>query len=83
VREAEIRNCMDTKRFTKIRELIEVGWKLHSKATEPRLACKNVLNADSEISEDNCHLSSPLLFMSPLAFPAPFIIILSFISYHL
>jgi uncharacterized membrane protein YvbJ len=48
VRAAETRNYRETKRFTKIRESIEVGRELHSKASQPRRACKNVLNTDSE-----------------------------------
>jgi len=48
VRAAETRNYRETKRFTKIRESIEVGRELHSKAFQPRRSCKNVLNTDSE-----------------------------------
>jgi hypothetical protein len=48
VRAAETRNYRETKRFTKIRESIEVGREIHSKASQPRRACKNVLNTDSE-----------------------------------
>jgi hypothetical protein len=48
VRAAETRNYRETKRFTKIRESIEVGRELHSKASQPRRACKNVPNTDSE-----------------------------------
>jgi len=48
VRAAETRNYRETKRVTKIRESIEVGRELHSKASQPRRACKNVLNTDLE-----------------------------------
>ena len=48
VRATEARNYTETKRFTKIRESIEVGRELHSDSSQPRRACKNVLNTDSE-----------------------------------
>jgi len=48
VRAAETRNYRETKRFTKIRESIEVGRELHSKASQTRRACNNVLNTDSD-----------------------------------
>jgi hypothetical protein len=49
VRAAKTRNYRETKRFTKVRESIEVGQELlHSKVLQPRRACKSVLTTDTE-----------------------------------